>query len=70
MEVCPEAIKIKAEYLAELFEMEARAQEYNVFPFDGNQMNQPAIVLEAFDAIRTARNTFHSKKMQEMGNKK
>ena len=66
IELCPEAIKIKSENLAEMFEMEARCSEYHVFPFPGGQMQQPAILIEAFDAIRTGRNIFHSKKMEEV----
>lgn len=66
MEVCPEAIKNIAEGLTELFEMEARAGEYHVLPFNTSQVDQPAIVIEAFDAIRGGRNLFHSKKMRDI----
>jgi len=70
IELCPEAIKIKSEHLAELFEMEARCSEYGIFPFDGGQFNQPALLVEAFDAIRAGRNMFHSKKMKEVTKQK
>jgi len=66
MEVCPEAFKINSENLAELFEMESRCHEYGIYPFDGGQLDQPALLVEAFDAIRMGRNTFHSKKMDDM----
>jgi hypothetical protein len=69
VELCPEAIKIHAENLAEMFEMEARCSEYSLFPFGGGQVDQPAILIEAFDAIRTGRNTFGSKKAQELRSK-
>jgi hypothetical protein len=69
VELCPEAFKIHSENLAELFEMEARCSEYNIFPFEGGQFNQVALIIEAFDAIRSGRNTFHSKKMEEVRRK-
>lgn len=68
-ELCPEAIKVKSEYLAELFEMEARASEYHVLPFPGSQLDQPALIVEAFDAIRMGRNLFHSQKMRDIAKK-
>lgn len=70
IEVCPEALKIKVESLAELFEMEARASEYHVLPFSGSQIEQPSLVIEAFDAVRAGRNLFHSKKMKDILGKK
>jgi hypothetical protein len=66
VELCPEAIKIHSENLAEMFEMEARCHEYHIFPFEGGQLDQTALLVEAFDAIRSGRNTFHSKKMDEV----
>ena len=69
IELCPEAIRIKSNYLAEIFEMETRTSEYHVFPFGGSQIDQPALIIEAFDAIRMGRNMFHSQKMKEVSNK-
>jgi len=66
IELCPEAIKIHSENLAEMFEMEARCHEYHIFPFAGGQFDQTALLVEAFDAIRSGRNNFHSKKMEEV----
>jgi len=66
IELCPEAIKIHSENLAEMFEMESRCHEYHIFPFEGGQLDQTALLVEAFDAIRSGRNTFHSKKMDEV----
>ena len=72
VELCPEAIKMHSENLAEMFEMESRCHEYHVFPFEGGQFDQTALLIEAFDAIRSGRNTFHSKKSEEVarGSKK
>lgn len=69
-EVCPEAFKVKAEILAELFEMESRTSEYHVLPFKGSQVDQPSLVLEAFDIIRGSRNLFHAQKIKEISKKK
>jgi len=69
IELCPEALKIHSENLAEMFEMESRCHEYHVFPFEGGQFDQTALLIEAFDAIRSGRNTFHSKKMEEVTRK-
>ncbi|MCK5506328.1 MAG: hypothetical protein KAJ10_14285 [Thermodesulfovibrionia bacterium] len=66
VELCPEAIKIHSENLAEMFEMEARCHEYNIFPFAGGQFDQTALLVEAFDAIRSGRNAFASKKSEEL----
>lgn len=66
VELCPEAIKVHSENLAEMFEMESRCHEYHIFPFEGGQLDQIALLIEAFDAVRAGRNTFHSKKMEEV----
>jgi len=46
--------------------MEERAEKYGIFPFEGGQLDQPAVLMEAFDIIRSATVQFERDRMAEV----
>lgn len=49
----------------ELIKMESHARDYHVLPYPGGSLDQPNLVIEAFDVISTARNWYERDRMEE-----
>ena len=63
-EVCPTALTDN--YLVYLIELEQAVTEYNTLPYDGGYWDQPLLMIEAFNAIRSERNQFERVRIETM----
>lgn len=63
-EVCPSSIIDP--YLVYLIELEQAAREYHTLPYSGGLLDQPIALLDAFSAIRSARNEFDRVRLDKL----
>lgn len=62
--VCPVALIDADDF--ELLKLESYARDYHVLPYPGGSLDQPNLIMEAFDVIATARNWYERDRMDEM----
>lgn len=62
--VCPVSLTDPSYF--ELIKMESHARDYHVLPYPGGTLDQPNLVMEAFDVISTARNWYERDRMKKV----
>lgn len=62
--VCPVALIDQSHF--ELIKLESYARDYHVLPCPGGSLDQPNLIMEAFDVIATARSWYERDRMDEM----
>lgn len=66
-DVCPKSILDYS--LMDFLEIESFCKEYGCTPFEGSMFTQPNFVVQAFNIIRATRNSYESRRQQEMKQK-
>lgn len=62
--VCPVALIGQSHF--ELIKLESYARDYHVLPYPGGSLDQPNLIMEAFDVIATARSWYERDRIEEM----
>lgn len=68
--VCPISLVAEFPQLDHLVSLESAASQYNQLPYDGGYLDQPIFVIQAFDAVRSARSEYERDYNQRIESKR